>query len=120
MTIRSRPILAAVTGSLFILPLMAANAIVGHKIEPFFSLVRPGTHTSTREYVLLVILLALLPAGAWLATRPMLRSGVARSSRIDSINAVVAAILLLVFVAVSIGLAADVYRCNVLDIPNCD
>lgn len=116
----ARPTLAALTGSLFILPLVAANAIVGGKIEPFFSLIRPGTHTSAREYVLIVIVLVLLPAGAWLAAKPMLQKGVDGRRQFYPINAVLSAILFLIFVTVSVGLGSDIYRCDVLGIPNCD
>jgi hypothetical protein len=49
MTITARPAFAAVAGSLFLLPFFAANAIVGNRIEPFFSLIRPGLHTSPRD-----------------------------------------------------------------------
>jgi hypothetical protein len=115
-----RPTAAALMGILLILPLVAANVIVADRIEPFFSIIRPGTHTSAREYVLLGIVLVLLPAGAWLAARPMLARGVHGHRRLYPLNALLAAILLLTFVAVSFGLAVDIYRCDVLGIPSCD
>ena len=43
---------AAVIGGLFLAPFIATNAIVAHRIEPFFSFIRPGLQTSPFEYVL--------------------------------------------------------------------
>jgi hypothetical protein len=120
MTISTRPALAAVTGSLFILPFVAANAMVGGRIEPFFSIIRPGPHTGAREYLLLLILVLLILIGAVVAARPMLSRGNDGRRRFYPVNAVVAALLGLGFIALSVGLGLDVYRCDVLGIPNCD
>ena len=109
----------ALIGLLFILPFLVANAIVGNRIEPFFSLIRPGIHTSPREYVLLAIVLLLLPCGAFLALGPMLRKGADGTRRVYVVNGVVVALLLVVFAWLSIGLGSEIYRCDVLQIPNC-
>ncbi len=119
MTTR-RPAFAAVTGSLFLLPFLAANAIVGNRIEPFFSLVRPGLHTSPREYVLLGVVLLLILVGAAVAARPMLGRDDDGNRRFYPVNAALAALLCLAFVVLSLGLGSDIYRCDVLGIPNCD
>jgi uncharacterized membrane protein YidH (DUF202 family) len=116
----TRPALAAVTGSLCFLPFIAANAIVGNRIEPFFSIIRPGAHTSPREYVLLFVVLLLILVGAAVAARPMLRREVDGHRRFYPVNAVVAVLLCVVFVSLSVGLGSDIYRCDVLGIPNCD
>jgi hypothetical protein len=116
----TNPTFAAVIGSLSILPFLAANAVVGNRIEPFFSLIRPGIPTSAREYVLLSILLVLLLLGALLAGLPMLHRGHDGRRRIYPVNAAVAAFLCLVFVVLSVGLGSDIYRCDVLEVPNCD
>ena len=110
---------AATAGILLALPLLTLNAVVGNRIEPFFSLIRPGLHTSPREYVLLAIVVLLLPVGAFIAVRPMLRPR-ADGRRLYLVNGVVAAFLLIAFAAVAIGLGADIYRCDILQIPNCD
>ena len=115
-----RPVLAAVTGSLLLGPFLAANAIVGSRIEPFFSLIRPGLHTSPREYVLLFIVVMLIPVGAFLAARPMLNRDSNGPRRFYPLNAVLAALLCVMFVMVAVGLGSDIYRCDVLGIPNCD
>jgi hypothetical protein len=114
-TLTIEPRSAAVVGLLLTVPLALLNAIIGDRVEPFFSLIRPGLHTSPGEYVLLVAVLLLLPMGAVIAIRPMLET-----RRLYLVNAAVAALLLVAFVAVSIGLGSDIYRCDVLRIPNCD
>ena len=52
---------AALIGGLFVAPFVAANALVGHRVEPFFSFIRPGPQTSPFEYVLLGLVLGCLP-----------------------------------------------------------
>ena len=120
MNIATNPKSAAITGSLLILPFLFLNAVVANRIEPFFSLMRPGLHTSTREYVLLFIFLLLMPVGAFIAIRPMFLKGAQGRRRFYLVNAILATILLVVFVVVSGGLGSDIYRCDVLQIPNCD
>ena len=112
--------MAALTGALFVLPFIAANAIVGNRIEPFFSLIRPGPHTSGREYVLLAVVLLLLPVGAFVAVRPMLQTASDGRQHFYLANALVAAVMLAVFMLLAIGMGTDLYRCDVLEIPNCD
>lgn len=116
----TNPTLAAISGSLFLLPFLTANAIVGNRIEPFFSLIRPGIHTSPREYVLLAVVLLLIPMGAFLAARPMLYPGKGARLRFYAVNAVLAALLCAIFVFVVVGLGSEIYRCDVLGVPNCD
>ena len=102
------------------MPLIAANAIVGSRIEPFFSIIRPGLHTGPREYVLLGVVLLLILVGAIVAARPMLRRSANGERRFYPINAAVAALLCLAFLTLALGLGSEIYRCDVLGIPNCD
>jgi len=111
---------AALIGGLLMAPFVAANAIVGNRIEPFFSAIRPGLHTGTFEYVLLGLVLGCLPVGAFIAARPMLERGADGRRRLYLLNTVVAAFMLVMFVMLAAGLGADIYRCDVLQIPNCD
>ena len=99
---------------------LAANAIVGSRIEPFFSLIRPGLHTSPREYVLLAVGLLLVLVGALVTARPMLHRRADGRRRIYAVNAILAAALASFFVMVAIAVGSDIYRCDVLGIPNCD
>lgn len=50
----TKPTRAALSGVLLVLPFVSMNTIVANRLEPFFSLIRPGIHTSLFEYVLLV------------------------------------------------------------------
>jgi len=119
-TISLNPKSAALIGFMLALPFVLLNAIVGSKIEPFYSLIRPDTHTSPFEYVLLVVVLLLLPVGAFIAVRPMFQKGTDGKRKFYLVNILLAAILVTGFVALSIGLGSDIYRCDVLLIPNCD
>jgi hypothetical protein len=119
-TLATHPKAAALVGSLFTLPFLILNAIVGNRVEPFFSLIRPGIHTSLLEYVLLFIVLLLIPTGAFIVLCPISRQGAAGARRFPLVNGVIAALLIVVFAFVSIGLALEIYRCDVLLIPNCD
>jgi hypothetical protein len=119
-TLATRPGSAALAGLLFVLPFFIANAIVANRIEPFFSLIRPGLHTSAREYVMLAIVLLLLPLGAYIALSPMLRRGADGTRRFYLLNSAIAALLLIAFAVISIALGSEIYRCDVLKIPNCD
>jgi hypothetical protein len=114
------PTLAALRGLFLVLPFVTMNAIVGNRIEPFFSLIRPGIHTSPREYVLLFSVVLLIAVGAFLAARPLLQKGTDGKRRFHAVNAIVATLLCMAFVAVSVGLGSDIYRCDILRIPNCD
>jgi len=116
----SNPKPAALAGFLFALPFLVMNTIVGSRIEPFYSLIRPDTHTSPFEYVLLAVVLLLLPVGAFIAVRPMFQKGVDGERKFYPVNIILAAILVTGFVALSVGLGSDIYRCDVLLIPNCD
>jgi len=116
----ANPRSAAFVGFLFALPFVFLNTIVGSRIEPFYSLIRPDTHTSPFEYVLLAVVLLLLPVGAFIAVRPMFQKGAHGKRKFYLVNIILAAILVTGFAALSIGLGSDIYRCDVLLIPNCD
>jgi len=118
--ITTNPKSAALIGLLFIVPLIALNKIVGDRIEPFFSLIRPGIHTSPLEYVLLPIVLFLLPVGAFIAIRPMLRKEANENRKFYLVNGTLATLLLAVFILISFAWGSEIYRCDVLQIPNCD
>ena len=120
MTLATHPRIAAATGALLAVPFLTANAVVGSRLEPLFSLIRPGPHTSGREYVLLFVVVFLLPVGAFIAARPMIRREMSGRRRLHLVNGVVAALLLAAFAMLSVGLGSDIYRCDVLQIPNCD
>ena len=101
------------------LPLLTTNWIVSQRIEPVFSVIRPGQHTSPQELVVLTVVMLLLPLGAWLAARPLVRTGHARSLLLV-IDLAVATVLALGFVLLSVGFGTDFYRCEILQIKGCD
>lgn len=111
----TRPGVSAMYGMLCAIPLLVANAIVANRIEPFFTMIRPGPHTSAREYVLLVVVISLLAVGAFIAARPMFLN-----RRFYVANGFSTAILALAFVAIAVALGTEIYRCDILGISNCD
>lgn len=114
------PRASALVGGLLLLPFLAANAIVGNRIEPFFSFIRPGSHTSQLEYGLLAVVLGCIPVGAFIAARPLFDKTVQPTRRMYLVNGTIAACMFVVFVILAVGLGSDIYRCDVLQIPNCD
>ena len=65
------PWLAALLGALLVIPFVALNAAVGHRLEPLVSVLRPGGHTGPVEYAVLAGVLVLLPIGAGVALLPL-------------------------------------------------
>ncbi len=118
--ISTNPKSAAVVGFLFALPFLILNTIVGSRIEPFYSLMRPDTHTGPLEYVLLAVVLLLIPVGGFIVARPMLQKGANGERKFYLLNVILAAILITGGVVLFVGLGSDIYRCDVLHIPNCD
>lgn len=110
---------AAIAGLAFALPFLALNAVVAERIEPLFSVVRPGDHTGPLEYPLLLIVL-LLPVGAAVALSPMVREDLDGPRAHPLANILVAALLITGFLVVTIAFGTEIYRCDVLHIPNCD
>lgn len=111
---------AAVLGGLLTLPLVTTNAIVANRIEPLFSIIRPGLHTSPFEYGLLAFVLACLPVGAGLALRPLFGAFADRRPGTFVLNGGVGALMLAAFVVLSVTLGSEIYRCDILQLPNCD
>jgi protein-S-isoprenylcysteine O-methyltransferase Ste14 len=105
----------AVMGLLFLLPFFGANAVVSGRIEPFLTWMRPEGRTSGREMGVLAVVLLLLPAGAYVAARPMLAA-----RRIYWASVASAAVLLGVFAVIVIALGEEIYRCQILGMANCD
>lgn len=118
-SMRLRPGPAAAAGVLLALPFLVLDLVVSQRIEPVFSLIRPGVHTGPHEYALLAAVLLLVPAGAAVALLPLRRDHDGRR-RFPPLNVVLAALLLAGFALVAGTLGEEVYRCDVLGVPDCD
>lgn len=97
------PWLAAAAALLFVVPFLALNHIVVFRLDPVFSWLRPGAHTSAQEVVVLWAALGLLLVGAVVALLPLRR---VRGWAVVP-NLVVAALLLIAFVLIAVGLGHD-------------
>ncbi len=115
-----RPRTAALLGFLCALPFLLANAIVANRVEPFFSLIRPGPHTSLREYVLLAVVLLLIPLGAFTALGPWFVRDAGGKRHFPVVNGAIAALMLIAFTVISSAVGAEIYACEILQVPNCD
>lgn len=119
-SLASRPNIAALTGLACVLPFAVLNAIVSQRIEPLFSWIRPGLHTSALEYALLPAVLLMMPVGAVGALLPSLRKGEDGRRRFYWLNGICAGLLLAAFAILSAALGSEIYACEVMQIPNCD
>jgi hypothetical protein len=115
----AHPRLAALIGALLVVPFVFVNAVVGNRIEPLFSLLRPGVHTNPFEYVVLATVLVLLPLGAVVALLPLRRAAPGRR-RFLPLNLALAVLLVGAFALITYELGGEIYRCDVLGLPNCD
>lgn len=118
-SITTHPRLAAFVGFLFASPFVIMNFIVALRLEPFYSYL--GSFPAIRNAMFLPLLLLLLfPIGAYIASRPMLHKDATGRRKLFVINAIVAILLLVSFVVLFTALGEEMYRCEVLKIPNCD
>ena len=111
---------AALLGGMCLLPFVILNAVVAKRIEPVFSFIRPGPHTSSFEMILLAIVLACIAVGAFIAAGLLWGGSARRSVRVYLLNGTISALMLVVFVVLTAALGGEIYRCEVLEIPNCD
>lgn len=111
---------SAAVGLAFALPFLLLNAVVALQLEPVFSIVRPGPHTGPLEFPLLVLVLILLPVGAFVALRPALFPDAAGQRSIPMVNVLVAVALVAGFLVIGGALGEEIVRCDVLQVPRCD
>jgi len=115
---------AALIAFLFTLPFMVLNTIAGKQIEPFFSIFEVNTAGGFWDHpvghVSLVVALLLLPIGAIIALWPIFQKGADGRRKLHLMNILLAAALLCLFFLISGALLEEIYRCNILLIPNCD
>lgn len=117
-SISPNPNKAALIGFLFALPFVITNFIVALRIEPFYLFL--GSFSVIRNSPIFPLLLLLLfPVGAFVAMRPSLKK-VDGKRKFYLTNSIVAIVLIVVFILLFTALEEELYRCNVLQIPNCD
>lgn len=97
------------------LPFLIANVLVATQAQFFLSLLRPLGQATGYEQILVLILVALVGVGGIVALLPMLKD-----RRPYLVNAIVGAALVAFALFAGYGLGMDVYRCDILKIPNCD
>lgn len=109
----------AFLGLSFSLPFFLANAIVSLRVEPLYSTFAafPGIRNNPFFPLLLLV---LFPVGAAIAALPMLPRKTGAKSRFILTNFVITFLLLGSFSVLSTALGWELYRCEVLRIPQCD
>lgn len=109
-----RPNTAIIVGLIFALPFAIANTIAVTGAAPMYSwLVGLG------PYIIFAVL-ALGFIGGVVTLVPLFRKDVNGTRRFFVFNALVGIALILFFTVVGYALGEEIYRCDILKIPNCD
>lgn len=115
----SNPKAAALTGFLFTMPFMLLNTIAGNQIEPFYTIFKINTGGAFWDHpvghISALVALLLLPLGAFIAVWPGLQK-----RKMYLVNMLMGVLMLGCFVLISGAFIDEIYRCNILLIPNCD
>lgn len=116
---------AAIYGLLLILPIGALilGIVLGIKeIESFFKfyLTDDGNIPNRLGYAYMLAGLFALPAGFLISVWPMLKKHKGGRRRIYMLNLIVAALGLILIIPLTAGFLEEIYRCDILGIPNCD
>ncbi len=79
-----------------------------------------GTVPNTAGFVYMFIGLAALPVGLIISLWPMIRKDALGIRHIYIVNLILAVLLIALIIPTLGELAVEIYRCDVLGIPNCD
>lgn len=101
-------------GIIFALPFFILNALVVSG-APILKIIRPYMETTGHEQILIIALLALVFVGGVVSFYP-----VVKNRRLMILNILVAITFISFSVMAGYGLGKDIYRCDILQIPNCD
>ncbi len=105
---------ALLIGILFALPFAIANIIAVTGVVPLYSwLTGLGP-----QIIFAVITLGFV--GGVVTLSPLFRKDASGGRRLFVLNAVIGIGLLVFFVVVGYALGEEIYRCDILQIPNCD
>ncbi len=102
------------------LPFTVLNAAVVTKFEPVLAVLRPLGETTGFEQVIIFILLAISFVGGVVALLPALKKDETGRRPLYFLNVFLAAFLIVSSVGIAYALGVETYRCDVLEIPNCD
>lgn len=97
------------------LPFFIANALVVTQMKFFLLLLRPAGQTTNYEYLLVLVLIALVGVGGGVALLPIVKE-----RRVYIVNAIVGVLFIAFAIFGGYGLGYDFYKCDILHIPNCD
>lgn len=115
---------ALIFGLLAFLPFFVLNMIAVKQIEPLSSIFKINTAGNFWDYpighITAIIALLLLPIGAFISMSPIFRKDSDGKRKFHFANIVLAVILISLFVLISYALFEEIYRCSILQIPNCD
>ncbi|MBM4412094.1 MAG: hypothetical protein FJ040_01400 [Chloroflexi bacterium] len=100
---------------LSILPFLVLNTIVSQQIQPMLGWMRPTGHTSLGELVVLGLSLMWAAYGAVRIILPM-----RRASPWSIVRMIGGLGLLTLVLMVTYGIGNDIYRCDIIHVPNCD
>lgn len=105
----------AFIGFMFAVPFIFANVLVATQAEFFLSFIRPLGETTSFEQHLVLALIALVGVGGVVALLPILKD-----RRIYAVNAIVGVVFVAFALHAGYGIGYDFYKCDILQIPNCD
>lgn len=97
------------------LPFFIANALVVMQASFFLSLIRPLGEVTRFEQHLVLALIALVGVGGAVSLVPILKD-----RRVYAVNALVGVVFVAFALHAGYGIGYDFYKCDILQIPNCD
>lgn len=103
------------TGIAFAVPFFIANVLVALQSQLFLKILRPLGETTSYEQVLVLALIALVGVGGLVALWPILKD-----KRLYVVNAIVGVAFVWFALFGGYALGYDFYKCDILQIPNCD
>lgn len=121
----TQPNRAALTSVLLFLPFFVLNLLVGRDIALIDTLFRSvfsldGFRTNPLGHIVFLAVILMIPVGSVIALRSAVQQRPGETRKVYVVNLILGAVTLLFFVVLASALIMEVYRCDVLLIPNCD
>ena len=101
-------------GIIFSLPFFILNLLVVFG-TPILKILRPETHTTGYEQILILGLVFVIFIGGVVSLYP-----VVKTRRLMVLNILTAVLFIGFSIMAGYGLGVDIYHCDILQIPNCD